>query len=382
MTDLPVKGEVLQWARKFRGLSEREAADLLGVAVKELQEFELEKRPVTIGVLENFAAKYRLPQATLFRLTAPEEPPEPQDFRTVGGKKRRDSFEFKLALSNIRTWLSQYGRIIGDDDEFQMPELPIISTDEKAEITGERERKRFGVTPQQQFDWPGHEAFRRWRAALEIRGINVFQQKFPLDNCRGFTFYDSADSPTIVVNKSEETDVAKIFTLIHEYCHLLLRKPGISDENSRDPVEAYCNKFAAAFLMPTDALRLLLPHWPNKPISWESEQINNWAAKLKVSRIALAYRLEEVGVAPKGFSRRFESSKKSAKVMRERAGWADPTVTRLSDIGGNYTRSIIGALDRNVIDEVHAAEALGIGEHNFHKARAAARRTLELAKGG
>jgi|HubBroStandDraft_6_1064221.scaffolds.fasta_scaffold106814_2 Zn-dependent peptidase ImmA (M78 family) len=382
MTDLPVKGEVLQWARKFRKLSEREAADMLGIAVKELQEFESEKRPVTIGILENFSSKYHLPQATLFRLTPPDEPPEPQDFRTEGGKRRRDSFEFRLALSNVRTWLSQYGRIIVDDDEFETPEIPLITTEEKADLVGERERKRFGITPEQQLAWPREEAFRRWRASLEMRGINVFQQKFPIDNCKGFTLYESADSPVIVVNKIEELDVAKIFTLMHEYCHLLLRKPGISDENSADPVEAYCNKFAAAFLMPTEVLRLLLPFWPNKSVVWEVEQINNWASRLKVSRVSLAYRLEHLGVAPKGFGRRFEPSRKIPKIGRDRSPRVDPTVVLLSEVGGNYARSVISALDRNIIDEAHAVEALGISEHNLHKARTAAQRTLELAKGG
>jgi hypothetical protein len=40
------------------------------------------------------------------------------------------------------------------------------------------------------------------------------------------------------------------------------------------------------------------------------------------------------------------------------------------------------ALDRKVIDEIHASEALGVGVQNFEKARAAIRRYRELAIGG
>jgi Zn-dependent peptidase ImmA (M78 family) len=381
MTTLPVKGEILEWARKFRGLSENQAADLLGMSVAELKAYESEDKPVTIGIFEKFAAKYELPQATLFRSTKPEEPPKPQDFRTLEGRKPSDSFDFRIAVSNVRTLLSYYGRIATDDEDFRAPNLAFLSGHEDPYSAGESERKRIGITPQAQFSWPRNEAFRRWRVAMEMQGINVFQQKFPLKNCRGFTMYDSADAPAIVINKSEDSDVAKIFTLIHEYCHLLLRKPGISDENSTNPVESYCNKFAAAFLMPTDALRLLLPQWPNRPVAWDNDQIANWAARLKVSRMALALRLEQLGVAPNGFHKKFKTRRPRSE-PRQSTNRVDPTVRRLSDIGGNYTKSVMDALDRGVIDEVHAAEALGFGEHNFEKARKAIRRNLELATGG
>jgi transcriptional regulator with XRE-family HTH domain len=143
MTNLPVKGDVLQWARTFRGLNEQQAADLLGMTVAELRQYEAEKVPITIGVFENFAAKYRLPQATLFRLTRPREPAPPKDFRTIEGRKhRRDGFEFNIALSNVRTLLHHYDRIISDDDEFAAPDLPALALNEPPEIAGERERRR------------------------------------------------------------------------------------------------------------------------------------------------------------------------------------------------------------------------------------------------
>ena len=383
MTTLPVQGPVLQWARKFRGLSERDAAGLLGISVVELKAYELGELAVTLGAFENFASKYRLPQATLFALTAPDEPPKPKDFRTIEGKKAQQSFDFGIALSNVRTWLSQYKRIASEDEEFESPALPHVSMHEKPDVVGERERKRLGISPQAQLSWPPHEAFRRWRASLEARGVIVFQQKFPMVDCKGFTLYESESAPTIIINKTEQLDAAKIFTLAHEYCHLLLRQPGISNENFDDPVESFCNKFAAAFLIPSDLLRLLLPYWPNQPVTWRQEDINLWATRIKVSRIALALRLEQLGLAPDGFHVRFKRKKRVAAPERpQRKSKPDPTVVHLSDIGGAYTKKIIGAMDRRVIDETHAAEALGVSVTNFEKARHAIKRHGELAIGG
>src|SRR5258708_22518546 len=75
----------------------------------------------------------------------------------------------------------------------------------------------------------------------------------PPDELSGFSI--SRDGlAAICVNDREPTEGAKIFTLFHEYCHLLLRKTGISDENSRNKVERFCNQFAASFLIPMSAL--------------------------------------------------------------------------------------------------------------------------------
>jgi hypothetical protein len=57
---------------------------------------------------------------------------------------------------------------------------------------------------------------------MEMQGINVFQQKFPLKNCRGFTMYDSADAPAIVINKSEVFALARLIPSTHR-CRISLR---------------------------------------------------------------------------------------------------------------------------------------------------------------
>jgi hypothetical protein len=69
---------------------------LTPLSVVELKAYELGDLAVTLGAFENFASKYRLPQATLFALTAPDEPPKPTDFRTIEGKKAQQSFDFGI----------------------------------------------------------------------------------------------------------------------------------------------------------------------------------------------------------------------------------------------------------------------------------------------
>lgn len=372
MTGIPVSPDVLQWARDFRRLSEEDAAAKLGVTVEYLRALERGKEKPSLTMFENIAAQYQLPQSTLFRQTRPKSPPEPTDYRTLGGERPNKTFELSVAVSRARTLLTQLQRVADDDAEYRAPRLPHLKLAGDASELGEIERQRLGVDfADHQKKWGNAaEAFRQWRRVIERQGVNVFMEKFPLADCRGFTLDDAGRPPCIVVNKDEEFDVARIYTLVHEYCHLLIRKPGISDENPANPVEAFCNRFAAGFLMPKKALRQLLPYWPNEPVQWTGAEIAEWAKQLKVSRRALAIRLEELGLAPQGFNKQFiyapPPTKKRAGEIKIRG-----EVTRLNEVGSNYARVVISALDRKVITPADASEAFGLTPHQINAVREA-----------
>ncbi len=130
MTEIPVEGNVLRWARLYRGLTEKDAAKRLGISVTELSAYENNERKPTLGMFETFAAQYQLPQATLFRLTPPPLRPFPKEYRTIGGVAPTHSFEFNVALSNVRTLLAQLERIATDDSEFLPPKLLRLDKDD------------------------------------------------------------------------------------------------------------------------------------------------------------------------------------------------------------------------------------------------------------
>ena len=64
-----------------------------------------------------------------------------------------------------------------------------------------------------------------------------------VEEFRGFTLLDSY-APIIFIN-GRDSNNGKLFTLIHEFCHILLGKEGVSDSSS----EPYCNMFAGEFLV-------------------------------------------------------------------------------------------------------------------------------------
>jgi Zn-dependent peptidase ImmA (M78 family)/transcriptional regulator with XRE-family HTH domain len=374
MTDIPVSGRVVAWAREFRGLSLDEAAERLGMTTGQLEEIESEARQPSLTKFEKMASVYRLPLATLFRRTPPPTPPELADFRTFEGAAPQTSFEFRVALSNVRTLQATLGVLRSEDHNFHGAELRQYPLAGDPFEQGGSERQVIGVSIQQQLDWNTGGGFRHWRAVIERLGISVYMQSFKLTDCRGCAILDDGATPAILINKNENSDNARAYTLIHEYAHLLVRRPGISDLNRRNPIEAWCNRFAAAFLMPVEALRRVLPNWPSSPQDWADASIRNAARDLNVSAQALAIRLEELGKAPEGMNSRF-----TFKGISKKSGRVNYVTRRLSELGGRYTASVIGALDREIIDTVHASEALALRPSKLEDARAYVDRQRALA---
>src|SRR5699024_4139664 len=59
-------------------------------------------------------------------------------------------------------------------------------------------------------------------------------------------------APLIFIN-TRDTPQAQVFTLLHEFAHLLLGESGVSDLAPNNPhkIERFCNRIAAEFLVPS-----------------------------------------------------------------------------------------------------------------------------------
>jgi len=111
-------------------------------------------------------------------------------------------------------------------------------------------------TPDTRSEW---SALSSWRAWLELRGLLVLQMSLPEDELQGFSF--SGGGPPVIVVSSADDPRPRIFTIFHEYAHLLLGTGGMCIPNARQvsvrargDAEKFCNTFAGAFLVPGDEL--------------------------------------------------------------------------------------------------------------------------------
>lgn len=232
-----------------------------------------------------------------------------------------------------------------------------------------RVREVVGVSLGQQSRWNDPaKAFKAWREAIENAGVLVTllggaHHGVPLDEVRGFAIAERP-LPVVVVNGADRTN-ARIFTLMHELGHVVLGQSAI--ENEIEPgaempapelaIEVFCNRFAAAVLMPRDALLAegILTSKPGVRRDWADAELAALAQRYCVSREALLVRLANLGRAADDFVR----AKRAAYAVQYReaadedetegGGFAPYRYQLMNYLGRGFTRLVFqGYYDRRL----------------------------------
>lgn len=365
MAAIAVNPKVLIWARDSMRLTQSDAAAQLNMEQHKLAAHE-NGTPVNLGDLRAMASLYGVGLAVLAMPEPLEKEKLPEDFRTIDGRDASISPQTVLAVRRARNYQRWMSDIMDEEDgvavEYSVPDAEPRDT---PQILAKRERERFGVSAAQQIGIKSGLALRIWREKLEALGVSVYVLDFPRDDCRGFSLRE-AGNPVIVISKHEENEGAKIYTLFHEYAHILKNRPGLSDLNNFNSIEKYCNEFAAHFLMPIEALRLVLsmPETPTE-IDWNLEKIRLAANRLHVSRQALALRLEQAGYAKRGLSERVKNLGYKNREKRPSKAAIPPAVKRLYEVGVAYANAALVAHDRGTLNDVEAFRALRLSPQHF-----------------
>lgn len=80
---------------------------------------------------------------------------------------------------------------------------------------------------------------------------NQTRKAISFNECRGYAIYDEY-APLIFINSKDTSENGKIFTLLHELAHILLKHSGVSSYDFELEEEYRCNNIAGEILMPTD----------------------------------------------------------------------------------------------------------------------------------
>jgi Zn-dependent peptidase ImmA (M78 family) len=163
---------------------------------------------------------------------------------------------------------------------------------------GIREFLQVSEASQQRF---AKKAFEGWRAAVEAKDILVFVvPRLKIEEMRGTALAETT-LPVILVNGKDRGN-GRVFTLLHEFCHLALRQSGVSNvggERNDAPnpnVERFCNAVAAAALMPSEWLlgeHLVASKGGTK--TWDDDELDALARRFGVSPEAVLRRLLTLG---------------------------------------------------------------------------------------
>ncbi len=292
-TTVPITTSVLEWAIRESGYDVEELAKAAGIAPNKIHAWLAGTQP-NVTELRAIASALRRPFATFLLPAPPKEKKPPIEFRVPADSARselnvieRQRIREAVRLQEILAWVVRELRR-------GRPDIPRATINESAEIQAKELRATFGISFELQKEWTTPiRALRGWRRALENSGVFVLALSMGEDSIRGFSLWDQ-HAPLIALNTSWSAE-ARIFTLFHEYGHLLTRTSSACVESigraKSDPTERWCEEFAADVIIPRRELQqYLLTHKLRQPIK-DIKTVSRIANVFRASLRATALRL-------------------------------------------------------------------------------------------
>lgn len=372
-----VEPAVLAWARESVGLEPVAAARKIGVPDDRVRAWERGAVHPTIAQLRKAAAVYRRSLGVFFLPRPPRDFDTMRDFRRhIGGTAGTWSVELHGEYRRAHTQRENVLELAELEDEppaltWRIDDLP--DNDEAIAALARARLMTHAPLPIPEVAASPYDHLNAWTAALEETGVLVLATArggVSTDEMRGFSlYYDQL--PVIVVNGADGPR-GRLFSLLHEYAHLLLHTAGlcdvVADAHATTPdrrLEARCNAIAAAVLMPAGdvlALPQVTAHAHN-PDAWTYDTLRTAAGRFGVSGEAFLRRLMTLGRV----SRRFYETRRqefldayAAEEAGARARGGDWYRNTARDLGKGYVRRIASAHHRRIIDSYTAASYLNV----------------------
>lgn len=372
---LPFNGEVLKWAREWRGRTVEEAARKASTSVEKVVSWETGQASPSVRQARLLADLY---ERAFLEFFLPEPP------RIVKSKLVPD---FRLhrnvadprgdrELQAIQSWAEEKRLNALDLFEAIREPVPELAADLFANMGSNpetvaklaRESSVFPVEIQLALNAQTRPTMPKLvRAAIERLGILVLKEGgLAKYGVRGLTIF--APSLPVVVFGTE-APVAQSFTMAHELGHIILQQSAMSgppsardDASPAEAAERWCDRFAGAFLVPADAMAKLWSK-PNAPLAAIGDDLlAQLANTFAISRHAMLIRLVHLGYVEQSY---YWDTKRAEFLQKERdfKGGGIPKyygVRYRAAHGDLYTGLVLEAWSDGAITNHNAAEFMGI----------------------
>lgn len=374
---VPVEPKVLRWLRESSGWSVEEASKKLKITANVMRDLESGKTHTTLRQLKDLSSAYKYPLASFFLSEPKEQKPLPKDYRmlphikNVFDKKTIWAIRRSRRLQGLGRELSQN---ISGGTESRTGNISL--TDEPKDVAA-RWRKIFDLSfEKQKKTKDAYKLFSYLRDALENLNLLVFQFSIPVEDARGFTLAD--ENPSVIVVSSKDRIEARIFTLMHEFGHILLGETTIgapdAARTTRNNVERWCDVFASSFLLPdSEAVDL----FRNKHSQLtETETLNMLSKKYKVSKAVLLRKMLDLSyISRSQFKNVLDryASKKQNVVETKTGPIITPDKKCLSEVGNKFASLVAINFDKNLITYTDALSYLSTKSGSIEKVMAKTR---------
>lgn len=236
-----------------------------------------------------------------------------------------------------------------------------------AEKLAEKWRERWGLTPDQQLEWKNaSKVYASLREYIEGLGIFVVHHSFGSDDVAGLYAKMDGGPHTILINTTSSNKARKLFTLAHEFCHILLRETGISNTAfAKNSVEIFCNQFAAYLLAPSKLIRLAITRY-RYSVSLDGDAIRLLAKNLGISQQACVLRLVDLNyLEAQAYGRwiaRFKGNIPDGDREDRGGGNADPDPikNKRTQYGSSFLSLLSEARQKGLLDAIEIYRLAGI----------------------
>ncbi len=302
-TLVKINPKVLKWTIDSSGWTIKELSNKTEIEPEQITQWQSKTSSIELSKLERIALSLKKPLAVFF-LPEPPKEKELTDYRKIAGFKNKKLSKKTLdAMRNARYIQSSAHELFELQNMSEEPDVEHINLKNSPEEIALYQRRKLDFEFEIINDngriikKPIQRVYNELREKIESMNIFVLQSSMPINEARGFTLTDKF--PRIIVVNSKDDVKPKIFTLLHEYAHILLKKDGIclpnsenfhSNSNEIQLIEKWCNAFAGSLLMPKKEFLIELTSNEEK-FEDPRKVIENLSKKFKVSKKATIVRI-------------------------------------------------------------------------------------------
>ncbi|MDD2656862.1 MAG: ImmA/IrrE family metallo-endopeptidase [Patescibacteria group bacterium] len=383
-TIIKIQPKILIWARQSMGMSKgiviahfnssksRQKYNIDDSFLKNLEDSQKEIE-ISFTLLKEFAHLYRKPLSVFFIEKPVDDKFVPKDFRTLLSISNYSiSPETMLVIRRTRRvqeFVLEASNELGYNIKFKFRKYT-LKDDPKLLAKEIREKINFEFEHQKKLKY-NKGLFDLLKDKIENLGVLVLRHTFPIDDARAFSIVDM--EPYIIVLNNKDGDSgsyhSKIFSLLHEFCHILLRENTIDNDtiNNYLHTEKFCNEFAGEFLVPKDEfykeINLITKGYFN--IKNIDKYVTKLVSVFKVSRQVILRKFLNINyINAEFYEEKINEWNRQYELMKETKKKFIPPVPQEKKAFNNYGKLVAGILlsaeNSNIITYNQVANILGL----------------------
>lgn len=367
----PITGLVLRWAIDADGMKPGKLERELGFASGSIAKWMTEADQPNQGQLSKIASRLNRPTSFFFLPKPPSAQPLPVEFRKFAGT---DETPGRETLDGIRLAgrIQKTTKWVRSEAGLGPVKVPRLKKSDAVEESARKLREWLNWSTAWQID-PSRsdvEVAKGFRAALEAKNIVVMHLSLDEGVTRGFSLA-SSDAPVIAAN-TRDPYRARLFSYAHELVHLATRSTSVCDvHESSDVLERFCNRVAAALLMPQDAFRAHVRAKLGQKLVSSVDEVSAIRVRFRVSLRAAAIRAENLGLATYGL---YDLVDRTAEVKKGGGRYIPGNertkpVIRVDEYGASFIRTVESGVQAGVLQDVQAASLLRLSAGEWSTAR-------------